>query len=99
MYFYPVYFFDELLEILHHCLYIHFIYISNCKIYNLCFLCREEENIKIITEQVSHHPPVSAFHVDSPYFTFSGAIHPKLKLWARSVEIKPEGTVVLKLTK
>lgn len=62
-------------------------------------LYREEDDIRIVTEQVSHHPPVSAFHVDSPHFIFSGAIHPKLKLWARSVEIKPEGTVILRLKK
>lgn len=60
---------------------------------------RETDGVHILTEQVSHHPPVSAFHVDSPHFTFSGAIHPKLKLWARSVEIKPEGTVILRLSK
>lgn len=63
------------------------------------FLSREEEGLRIVTEQVSHHPPVSAFHVDSPHFVMSGAIHPKLKLWARSVEVKPEGTIILKLTK
>ncbi|XP_035229023.1 oxysterol-binding protein-related protein 2-like isoform X1 [Stegodyphus dumicola] len=62
-------------------------------------LRREDQGFRIITEQVSHHPPVTAFHADSAHFIFTGAIHPKLKLWARSVEIKPEGTVILKLLK
>ncbi|XP_054723280.1 oxysterol-binding protein-related protein 2-like isoform X1 [Uloborus diversus] len=58
-----------------------------------------KDGFRIVTEQVSHHPPITAFHADSPHFVFSGAIHPKLKLWARSVEIKPEGTVIVKLLK
>ncbi|GFY76474.1 oxysterol-binding protein-related protein 1 [Trichonephila inaurata madagascariensis] len=58
---------------------------------------KEDGGFRMVTEQVSHHPPVTAFHADSSHFTFTGAIHPKLKLWARSVEIKPEGTVIVKL--
>ncbi|XP_076352745.1 oxysterol-binding protein-related protein 2-like [Tachypleus tridentatus] len=44
-------------------------------------LVREDLGFKIICEQVSHHPPISAFYADSPHFTFSGSIHPKLKFW------------------
>lgn len=62
-------------------------------------LVREDMGFRIVCEQVSHHPPVSAFYADSAHFTFTGAIHPKLKLWARSVEIKPEGTVTVQLRK
>ncbi|XP_055935994.1 oxysterol-binding protein-related protein 1-like [Argiope bruennichi] len=62
-------------------------------------ICKESDGFRIVTEQVSHHPPVTAFHADSPHFIFTGAIHPKLKLWARSVEVKPEGTVIVKLLK
>ncbi|KAG8184696.1 hypothetical protein JTE90_013087 [Oedothorax gibbosus] len=58
-----------------------------------------EDGFRIVTEQVSHHPPVTAFYADSPSFEFTGAIHAKLKLWARSVEVKPEGTVIVKLLK
>ncbi|XP_015913961.1 oxysterol-binding protein-related protein 1 [Parasteatoda tepidariorum] len=62
-------------------------------------LIRVEENFKFVAEQVSHHPPVTAFQAESSDFIFTGAVHPKLKLWARSVEVKPEGTLVLKLLK
>ncbi|GIX85358.1 oxysterol-binding protein-related protein 1 [Caerostris extrusa] len=60
-------------------------------------ISKEGEGFRMMTEQVSHHPPVTAFYADSPHFTFTGAVHPKLKLWARSVEIKPEGTAIIKL--
>lgn len=48
---------------------------------------------RIICEQVSHHPPVSAFHADAQDFIFHGSIHPKLKFWGKSVEIQPKGQV------
>ena len=50
-------------------------------------------------EQVSHHPPVSAFHAQSDNFRFHGSIHPKLKFWGKSIEITPKGTVTLHLLK
>ena len=49
----------------------------------------------MICEQVSHHPPVSAFHVESLDYTFHGAIEPKLKFWGKSVEVTPKGLVTL----
>ncbi|XP_064651770.1 oxysterol-binding protein-related protein 1-like [Lineus longissimus] len=60
-------------------------------------LTREDLGFKIVCEQVSHHPPVSAFHVESPEFIFHGAIHPKLKFWGKSLEVQPKGTVTLEL--
>ncbi|KAG8225810.1 hypothetical protein J437_LFUL005617, partial [Ladona fulva] len=53
----------------------------------------EREDFRIVCEQVSHHPPVSAFHADGADFHFHGSIHPKLKFWGKSVEIQPKGTV------
>ena len=52
-----------------------------------------------ISEQVSHHPPVSAFHAtgtnpDHP-FIFHGSIHPKLKFWGKTVEVEPRGALTL----
>ncbi|KAJ4437568.1 hypothetical protein ANN_17713 [Periplaneta americana] len=52
---------------------------------------------KVVCEQVSHHPPVSAFHADSRDFIFHGSIHPKLKFWGKSVEIQPKGQVTVEL--
>jgi len=54
---------------------------------------------RIICEQVSHHPPVSAFYADSENFIFHGSIHPKLKFWGKSIEVHPKGTVTVELPK
>lgn len=64
-------------------------------------LTREEEGYRLISEQVSHHPPVSAFHVLSlkQEFEFHGSIYPKLKFWGKSVEAEPKGTMTLELLK
>lgn len=59
----------------------------------------EREEFRIICEQVSHHPPISAFHADSEHFVFHGSIHPKLKFWGKSVEIQPKGVVSVELPK
>lgn len=57
----------------------------------------QSSDFRIVCEQVSHHPPISAFHADSPAFKFFGAIHPKLKFWGKSVEIQPKGIVTVEL--
>uniref|UniRef100_A0A8C9ZEI3 Oxysterol-binding protein n=1 Tax=Sander lucioperca TaxID=283035 RepID=A0A8C9ZEI3_SANLU len=64
-------------------------------------LIREEEGYRLISEQVSHHPPVSAFHAQSlkQEFEFHGSIYPKLKFWGKSVEAEPKGTMTLELLK
>lgn len=60
----------------------------------------EREDFRIVCEQVSHHPPVSSFHAESPdTFRFHGSIHPKIKFWGKSVEIQPKGTLTVELTK
>ncbi|KAF9797164.1 hypothetical protein SFRURICE_018634 [Spodoptera frugiperda] len=53
--------------------------------------------IGIMCHNVSHHPPVSAFHADSPHFVFHGSVHPKLKFCGKSVEIQPKGHVTVEL--
>nr|XP_023016249.1 oxysterol-binding protein-related protein 2-like [Leptinotarsa decemlineata] len=59
----------------------------------------ERKEFKIICEQVSHHPPVSAFHAESENWIFHGSIHPKLKFWGKSVEIQPKGVVTVEFPK
>ncbi|KAJ8979884.1 hypothetical protein NQ317_017507 [Molorchus minor] len=59
----------------------------------------EREEFRIICEQVSHHPPVSAFHADSKDWVFHGSIHPKLKFWGKNVEIQPKGVVTVEFPK
>ncbi|KAM9341849.1 oxysterol-binding protein-related protein 2-like [Pholidichthys leucotaenia] len=64
-------------------------------------LTREELGFRLVSEQVSHHPPVSAFHAESLAgdFVFHGSIYPKLKFWGKSVEAEPKGTITLELLK
>ncbi|XP_012676271.1 oxysterol-binding protein-related protein 2 isoform X2 [Clupea harengus] len=64
-------------------------------------LVREDEGYRLISEQVSHHPPISAFHAQSlnQDFEFHGSIYPKLKFWGKSVEAEPKGTMTLELLK
>lgn len=60
---------------------------------------REDLGFRFISEQVSHHPPISAFHSEGLHqdFLFHGSIYPKLKFWGKSVEAEPRGTITLEL--
>ncbi|XP_034289037.1 oxysterol-binding protein-related protein 2 isoform X1 [Pantherophis guttatus] len=64
-------------------------------------LIREDLGFRLISEQVSHHPPVSAFYSEglNQDFIFHGSIYPKLKFWGKSVEAEPRGTITLELIK
>uniref|UniRef100_A0A671UK67 Oxysterol-binding protein n=1 Tax=Sparus aurata TaxID=8175 RepID=A0A671UK67_SPAAU len=62
-------------------------------------LVRDDLGFRLISEQVSHHPPVSAFHAEGleQDFVFHGSIYPKLKFWGKSVEADPKGIITLEL--
>ncbi|XP_026526130.1 oxysterol-binding protein-related protein 1 isoform X5 [Notechis scutatus] len=62
-------------------------------------LFREDLGFRLISEQVSHHPPISAFYAEglNNDFIFHGSIYPKLKFWGKSVEAEPKGIITLKL--
>ncbi|XP_068449063.1 oxysterol-binding protein-related protein 1 isoform X2 [Clinocottus analis] len=62
-------------------------------------LVREDLGFRLLSEQVSHHPPVSAFHAEGlkQDFVFHGSIYPKLKFWGKSVEAEPKGIITLEL--
>uniref|UniRef100_A0A4W3J985 Oxysterol-binding protein n=1 Tax=Callorhinchus milii TaxID=7868 RepID=A0A4W3J985_CALMI len=64
-------------------------------------LRREDLGFRFVSEQVSHHPPVSAFYSEAlnKDFVFHGSIYPKLKFWGKSVEAEPRGTITLELRK
>ncbi|XP_053486123.1 oxysterol-binding protein-related protein 1 [Ictalurus furcatus] len=64
-------------------------------------LIREDLGFRWMSEQVSHHPPVSAFHAEglNDDFLFNGSIYPKLKFWGKSVEAEPRGIITLELPK
>lgn len=63
------------------------------------FFLRDDLGFRLISEQVSHHPPISAFHAEglNNDFIFHGSIYPKLKFWGKSVEAEPKGTITLEL--
>uniref|UniRef100_A0A673CWI1 Oxysterol-binding protein n=1 Tax=Sphaeramia orbicularis TaxID=375764 RepID=A0A673CWI1_9TELE len=64
-------------------------------------LIRDDLGFRWMSEQVSHHPPVSAFHAEGlkEDFVFHGSIYPKLKFWGKSIEAEPKGIITLELPK
>uniref|UniRef100_A0A3Q4HBL9 Oxysterol-binding protein n=1 Tax=Neolamprologus brichardi TaxID=32507 RepID=A0A3Q4HBL9_NEOBR len=56
---------------------------------------REDKGFCFFSEQVSHHPPVSACHCESKNFTFWQDVRWKNKFWGKSMEILPIGSVNL----
>lgn len=56
---------------------------------------KEYEGYRFVAEQVSHHPPVSAFHAHSDFYEFYGTVSPRLKFWGSSIEVLPGGSFVL----
>ncbi|XP_064466170.1 oxysterol-binding protein-related protein 6-like [Ornithodoros turicata] len=58
---------------------------------------REDKGFSFIAEQVNHHPPVSACHVESKNFVLWQDVRIKTKFWGKSMEILPVGTVHLDL--
>uniref|UniRef100_A0A672I369 Oxysterol-binding protein n=1 Tax=Salarias fasciatus TaxID=181472 RepID=A0A672I369_SALFA len=56
---------------------------------------REDKGFCFFSEQVSHHPPISACHCESKNFTFCQDVRWKNKFWGKSMEILPIGTVNL----
>uniref|UniRef100_A0A8C4ZXM7 Oxysterol-binding protein n=1 Tax=Gadus morhua TaxID=8049 RepID=A0A8C4ZXM7_GADMO len=58
---------------------------------------REDRGFRMISEQVSHHPPISACHAESDNFSFWQDQRWKNKFWGKSLEIVPTGMVNLKI--
>ncbi|KAM6897474.1 LOW QUALITY PROTEIN: oxysterol-binding protein-related protein 7 [Xenentodon cancila] len=54
---------------------------------------REDRSFRFISEQVCHHPPISACHAHSENFTFWQDQRWKNKFWGKSLEILPTGLV------
>ncbi|XP_019364148.1 PREDICTED: oxysterol-binding protein-related protein 3 isoform X2 [Gavialis gangeticus] len=53
---------------------------------------REDKGFQYFSEQVSHHPPISACHAESANFVFWQDMRWKNKFWGKSMEIVPIGT-------
>ncbi|XP_045908692.1 oxysterol-binding protein-related protein 1-like isoform X2 [Micropterus dolomieu] len=64
-------------------------------------LIRDDLGFRWVSEQVSHHPPVSAFQAEGlkEDFIFHGSIYPKVKFWGKSIEAEPKGIITLELPK
>ncbi|KAG9069598.1 hypothetical protein KI688_010502 [Linnemannia hyalina] len=54
--------------------------------------CREDKKFRYISEQVSHHPPISACYCESPNYNFYAEVDVKSKFWGKSFEVLPKGT-------
>lgn len=51
-------------------------------------LVDEEKGYRYFSEQVSHHPPISACHCESPDFKFWTEVNVKSKFWGKSLEVR-----------
>lgn len=60
---------------------------------------REDCGFRLISEQVCHHPPISACHAESDNFCFWQDQRWKNKFWGKSLEIMPTGMVNVTLPK
>uniref|UniRef100_A0A8B9RHG6 Oxysterol-binding protein n=1 Tax=Astyanax mexicanus TaxID=7994 RepID=A0A8B9RHG6_ASTMX len=60
---------------------------------------REDRGFRFISEQVCHHPPISACHATSDNFSFWQDQRWKNKFWGKSLEIMPAGMVNVTLSK
>eukprot|EP00871_Galdieria_phlegrea_P000234 jgi/Galph1/1210/GphlegSOOS_G5951.1 len=60
-----------------------------------------EKNMRFVSEQVSHHPPVSASHAEGGNNDWSySAVHLVAnKFWGKSIEVFPTGTVHVQIHK
>lgn len=58
---------------------------------------REDRGFRYISEQVSHHPPISACHAESENFTFWQDQRWQNKFWGKSLEVISSGPVNVSL--
>uniref|UniRef100_A0A1I7Z646 Oxysterol-binding protein n=1 Tax=Steinernema glaseri TaxID=37863 RepID=A0A1I7Z646_9BILA len=59
----------------------------------------EDLGYRFVAEQVSHHPPVSAFHASSDDWEFFGNVSPRLRFWGTSIECQPKAMFTVRLKK
>ncbi|KAG8876575.1 hypothetical protein FRB98_007244 [Tulasnella sp. 332] len=53
--------------------------------------CRLDRHYRYVSEQVSHHPPISACWAESPSWNYYGEVDAKNKFMGKSFEIRPTG--------
>ena len=52
-----------------------------------------KENFFVVCEQVSHHPPISAFHCETPRVRVRGCIGNGIKFWGTSIDVLLDGNL------
>ena len=55
---------------------------------------RPDRGYRYISEQVSHHPPISACFCESPGWEYMGCVDAKSKFLGRTFEIRPTGVAL-----
>lgn len=58
-------------------------------------LVREDKGFRLISEKVSHKPPVFAVFAESSHWTLNFSASPSQKFWGKTYEISTKGTVKL----
>lgn len=60
-------------------------------------LIDKDRNFRFLSEQVSHHPPISAGYCENDQYEFWSNTNVKTAFWGASLEVKPLGPSHLKL--
>ena len=47
----------------------------------------EFDDCKGFAEQVSHHPPITAFYIESPYFKLEANTSMSIRFWGKHIEV------------
>lgn len=69
----------------------------NPLLYETYELSKPELGFTFVAEQVSHHPPISAFYARGTDYEFYGSVEPKVKFWGRSIEVVPNAHMTLNI--
>lgn len=59
--------------------------------YELDYQLEDGSHVRTLSQQVSHHPPITAAYSESENFIYNGSVNPKIKFWGRSIEVQPDG--------
>lgn len=59
--------------------------------YEFEYELEDSSKVKALSQQVSHHPPITAVYSESGNFIYNGSVNPKIKFWGRSIEVQPDG--------
>ncbi|CAI5759424.1 unnamed protein product [Candida verbasci] len=58
-------------------------------------LVREDLGFRLISEKVSHRPPVFAYHIDTESWTLAYTLAPSQKFWGKQFEVTTKGNIYL----